>query len=186
MLNKNVDNFFTENEQLAFDPAHVVPGIYFSNDKMLQARTFAYADTHRYRLGINYLQLPVNAPKCPHTNMHRDGAMNMVHRDEEIDYFPSRFDPLREAERFPIPTAIIHGRREKQIIPKENNFKEPGVRYRSWDPARQDRFVGRFVKALSDPRLTYEIRSIWVSYLTQADKSLGMKVASRLNIRPTM
>lgn len=84
VLNKNVDNFFTENEQLAFDPAHVVPGIYFSNDKMLQARTFAYADTHRYRLGINYLQLPVNAPKCPHTNMHRDGAMNMVHRDEEV------------------------------------------------------------------------------------------------------
>jgi catalase len=186
VLNKNVDNFFTENEQLAFDPAHIVPGIYFSNDKMLQARTFAYADTHRYRLGVNYLQLPVNAPKCPHTNMHRDGAMTMVHRDEEIDYFPSRFDPLREAERHPIPTAIIHGRREKQIIPKENNFKEPGVRYRSWDPARQERFIARFVQALSDPRLTYEIRSIWVSYLSQADKSLGMKVASRLNIRPTM
>lgn len=186
VLNKNVDNFFTENEQLAFDPAHIVPGIYFSNDKMLQARTFAYADTHRYRLGVNYLQLPVNAPKCPHTNMHRDGAMTMIHRDEEIDYFPSRFDPLREAERHPIPTAIIHGRREKQIIPKENNFKEPGERYRSWDPARQERFIGRFVQALSDPRLTYEIRSIWVSYLSQADKSLGMKVASRLNVRPTM
>ncbi|XP_057532512.1 catalase-like [Amaranthus tricolor] len=186
VLNRNVDNFFTENEQLAFDPAHIVPGIYFSNDKMLQARTFAYADTHRYRLGINYLQLPVNAPKCPHTNNHRDGAMTMIHRDEEIDYFPSRFDPVREAEKSPIPTVIVHGRREKQIIPKENNFKEPGERYRSWDPARQERFIGRFVKALSDPRLTYEIRNIWVSWLSQADKSLGMKVASRLNIRPTM
>ncbi|XP_074263843.1 catalase isozyme 1-like [Silene latifolia] len=186
VLNKNIDNFFNENEMLAFNPAAIVPGIHFSDDKMLQARTFAYADTQRYRLGPNFMQLPVNAPKCPHHNNHRDGPMNMVFRDEEVDYFPSRFDPVREAERFPIPHFVIHGRRERQIIPKENNFKEPGDRYRSWDPARQERFIGRFVKALSDPRLTYEIRSIWVNWFTQADKSLGMKVASRLNVRPTM
>uniref|UniRef100_UPI003BB626AD catalase-related domain-containing protein n=1 Tax=Pleomorphochaeta sp. DL1XJH-081 TaxID=3409690 RepID=UPI003BB626AD len=68
----------------------------------------------------------------------------------------------------------------------ENNFKEPGVRYRSWAPDRQERFVKRWVDALSDPRLTHEIRSIWVSYWSQADKSLGQKLASRLNVRPTM
>ncbi|KAG2655460.1 hypothetical protein PVAP13_1KG021100 [Panicum virgatum] len=61
VLDRNVDNFFNENEQLAFGPGLVVPGIYYSDDKMLQCRVFAYADTQRYRLGPNYLMLPVNA-----------------------------------------------------------------------------------------------------------------------------
>lgn len=84
VLNKNIDNFFTENEMLAFNPGLVVPGIYFTNDKMLQTRIFAYGDTQRHRLGPNYLMLPVNAPKCPHRNNHYDGFMNFMHRDEEV------------------------------------------------------------------------------------------------------
>ncbi|MBL2417169.1 catalase, partial [Klebsiella pneumoniae] len=72
VLNRNIDNFFAENEQLAFNPALVPPGIYYSDDKMLQGRVFAYSDTQRYRLGVNYLQLPVNAPKCAHHNNHYD------------------------------------------------------------------------------------------------------------------
>lgn len=72
------------------------------------------------------------------------------------------------------------------IIPKENNFKQPGERYRSFAPDRQERFIQRWVDALSDPRVTYEIRSIWISYWSQADKSLGQKLASRLNVRPSI
>ncbi|MBL2068947.1 catalase, partial [Klebsiella pneumoniae] len=79
--------------------ALVPPGIYYSDDKMLQGRVFAYSDTQRYRLGVNYLQLPVNAPKCAHHNNHYDGKMNFMHRDEEVDYFPSRFSTVRAAER---------------------------------------------------------------------------------------
>nr|AWW16514.1 CAT-3 [Ipomoea pes-caprae] len=186
VLNKNIDNFFAENEMLAMDPAHIVPGIYFSDDKMLQARIFAYADTHRHRLGPNYMLLPVNAPKCAYHNNSYDGYMNFVHRDEEVDYFPSRFDNTRNAERFPTPLRIVTGRRDKCVIEKENNFKQPGDRYRSWAPDRQERFINRWVKSLSEPRVTHEIRSTWISYLTQADRSLGQKVASRLNLRPTM
>ena len=84
VLNKNIDNFFNENEMLAFNPGAIVPGIYYTNDKMFQTRTFAYADTQRHRLGPNYMQIPVNAPKCPNYNNHRDGSMNFVHRDEEV------------------------------------------------------------------------------------------------------
>ncbi|KAI4354623.1 hypothetical protein L6164_003472 [Bauhinia variegata] len=186
VLNKNIDNFFNENEMLAFNPAHVVPGIYYSDDKMLQGRLFAYSDTHRYRLGPNYLQLPVNAPKCPHHNNHFDGSMNFMHRDEEVNYFPSRHDPVRHAERFPINSAIIHGRRDRKVLEKENNFKQAGDRYRSWAPDRQDRFVRRWVEVLSDPKVTHEVRSIWISYLTQSDRSLGQKVATRLNLRPSI
>jgi catalase len=84
VLNKNIDNFFAENEQLAFCPAIIVPGIYYSDDKLLQTRIFSYADTQRHRLGPNYLQLPANAPKCAHHNNHHEGFMNFMHRDEEV------------------------------------------------------------------------------------------------------
>ncbi|KAI8015503.1 Catalase isozyme 1 [Camellia lanceoleosa] len=186
VLNKNIDNFFAENEQLAFCPAIVVPGIYYSDDKLLQTRIFSYADTQRHRLGPNYLQLPANAPKCANHNNHHEGFMNFMHRDEEVNYFPSRFDPVRHAERHPIPPSVLMGRRDKCIIEKENNFKQPGERYRSWAPDRQERFICRWVDALSDPRVTHEIRSIWISYWSQADKSLGQKIANHLNVRPSI
>ncbi|KAG0460694.1 hypothetical protein HPP92_020991 [Vanilla planifolia] len=186
VLNKNIDNFFAENEQLAFCPAIIVPGIYYSDDKLLQTRIFSYADTQRHRLGPNYLMLPPNAPKNAHHNNHHEGFMNFLHRDEEVNYFPSRYDPSRNAERFPIPTPILNGKREKTIIHKENNFKQPGERYRSWDPERQERFVHRWVDALSDPRVTHEIRSIWISYWSQSDRSLGQKLATRLSVKPSI
>ncbi|KAJ0725405.1 putative peroxidase [Helianthus annuus] len=185
VLNKNIDNFFAENEQLAFCPAIIVPGIYYSDDKLLQTRIFSYADTQRHRLGPNYLQLPANAPKCAHHNNHHDGFMNFMHRDEEVNYFPSRYDPVRHAEQYPIPPVMLSGKRNKCVIEKENNFKQPGERYRSWDPDRQERFICRIVGALSDPRVTHEVRTIWVSYWSQADKSLGQKIASRLNVKPS-
>jgi catalase len=186
VLNKNVDNFFNENEQLAFSPGVVPPGIYYSNDKMLQCRIFAYGDTQRHRLGPNYLLLPANAPKCAHHNNHHEGFMNFTHRDEEVNYWPSRFDSTRVAERFPISKAHVSGIREKTVIPKENNFIQPGERYRTWDHDRQERFIGRMVKALSDPRLTHEIRSIWLSYMSQCDKTLGQKLTARLNTKASM
>ncbi len=62
-------------------------GIGYSDDKMLQTRIFSYADTQRYRLGPNYLMLPVNAPKNVHHNNHHDGVMNFMHRDEEVSSF---------------------------------------------------------------------------------------------------
>jgi catalase len=186
VLNRNIDNFFAENEQLAFGPGLVVPGIYYSDDKMLQCRVFAYADTQRYRLGPNYLSLPVNAPKCAHHNNHYDGLMNFVDRSEEVDYYPSRHAPLRHAERYPIPTRPVTGRREKIIIQKQNDFKQPGERYRSWATDRQDRFIQRWAEALSHPKVSYELRSIWVNYLAKCDTSLGQKVGNRLNVKPSM
>lgn len=87
VLNKNIDNFFAENEQLAFGPGVIVPGIYYTDDKMFQTRLFSYSDTQRHRLGPNYLMLPVNAPKCAHHNNHHEGFMNFMHRDEEVFYY---------------------------------------------------------------------------------------------------
>ncbi|MBN1775752.1 MAG: catalase [Clostridiales bacterium] len=76
-LNRNPENFFAEVEQAAFTPAHVVPGIGFSPDRFLQGRLFSYGDAHRYRLGVNYNQIPVNRAKVPVNDYHRDGAMRV-------------------------------------------------------------------------------------------------------------
>jgi len=166
-LNKNIDNFFNENEQLAFCPGVIVPGIYYTDDKMFQTRVFSYSDTQRHRFGPNYLLLPVNAPKCSHHNNHHDGFMNFMHRDEEVNYFPSRFDPVRHSETLPIPRNLVSCTRSKRVIAKENNFNQPGERFRSWLPDRQERFIRRFADALCDVKVTDEIRSVWISYWSQ-------------------
>lgn len=186
VLNKNIDNFFNENEQLAFCPGVIVPGIYYTDDKMFQTRVFSYSDTQRHRLGPNYLLLPVNAPKCSHHNNHHDGFMNFMHRDEEVNYFPSRFDPVRHSETLPIPRNLVSGTRSKRVIAKENNFNQPGERFRSWLPDRQERFIRRFADALCDVKVTDEIRSVWISYWSQCDQDLGQRLVKRLNMKSSM
>ncbi|RWW46973.1 hypothetical protein BHE74_00047073, partial [Ensete ventricosum] len=162
VLNKNIDNFFNENEQLAFCPAIIVPGIYYSDDKLLQTRIFSYADTQRHRLGPNYLMLPVNAPKSAYHNNHHDGFMNFMQRDEEVNlsflYFCYILVGLRDCFLFLVWLM-------QSIIKKENNFKQPGERYRSW---ATDRFV------------------LGPSCFYGCDKSLGQKIATRLNVKPNM
>ena len=81
---------------MAFCPAIIVPGISYTEDKLLQTRIFSYADTQRHRLGPNYLMLPVNAPRNQYHNNHHEGLMNFAHRDEEVSLIQER---ERERER---------------------------------------------------------------------------------------
>ena len=97
-LNRNPENYFAEGEQAAFSPSNIVRGIGFSPDKVLQARIFSYAVAHRYRMGTHYEALPVNAPKCPVHDYHKNGPMRF-------------FEP-----RHP----VLH------ISFGSGNFKEPG------------------------------------------------------------
>lgn len=121
------------------------------------------------------------ALQCAHHNNHHEGFMNFMHRDEEVNYFPSRFDPVRNSERVPnMSGAALAGKREKMVIPKENNFAQAGERWRSFDAARRDRFVERVAGMLLDSRCTQEIRRIWVGYFSQADATLGQKIAMKL------
>jgi catalase len=93
VLDRNPDNYFAEVEQAAFDPGHFVPGIGPSPDKMLQGRLFAYGDAHRYRLGINHTQLPINRPHATEAdNYGRDGFMRFdAHYGREKNYEPNSF-----------------------------------------------------------------------------------------------
>ena len=89
-LNRNVDNFFAETEQVAFMPTNILPGMDFSNDPLLQGRLFSYLDTQKSRLGTtNFHQIPINAPKCPFHNMQRDGMMQTLVPTGRANYEPN-------------------------------------------------------------------------------------------------
>ena len=95
-LNRNPSDYFTEIEQAAFSPAHMIPGVEASPDKMLQGRLFAYGDTHRHRLGANYRQIPVNQPRVNVTNYQRDGPMRIENQAGAPNYFPNSFQGPEE------------------------------------------------------------------------------------------
>lgn len=86
-LNRNVDNVFAETEQVAFHPGHVVPGIDFTNDPLLQGRLFSYTDTQLIRLGgPNFHELPINRPVCPFHNNQRDGYGRQTINQGTVSY----------------------------------------------------------------------------------------------------
>jgi len=97
-LNRNVDEYFTQTEQVAFCTSHVVPGIGFSDDPLLQGRNFSYFDTQLSRLGVNWQELPINRPVCPVLNFNRDGAMRHTISRGNINYWPNRHDAGRPAD----------------------------------------------------------------------------------------
>jgi catalase len=97
VLDRNVDNFFAETEQVAYCPANIVPGIDFTNDPLLQGRLFSYLDTQKSRLGTaNFHQIPINAPKCPFQNFQRDGQMQMTVPKGRANYEPNSLDMAGE------------------------------------------------------------------------------------------
>ncbi|SEP75610.1 catalase [Faunimonas pinastri] len=89
VLNRNVDNYFAETEQVAFHPGHVVPGIDFSNDPLLQGRLFSYIDTQLRRVGPNFAELPINRPVCPVHNNQRDAMARQTINKGRVSYFPN-------------------------------------------------------------------------------------------------
>ena len=111
VLDRVVDNFFAETEQVAFCTQNIVPGIDFTNDPLLQGRNFSYLDTQLKRLGgPNFTHLPVNAPKCPVAHFQQDGHMAMTNPVGRINYEPNsasgdlrgpREDPAAASRRFP-------------------------------------------------------------------------------------
>jgi len=114
VLDRWPNNFFAETEQVAYCPSHVVPGIDFSNDPLLQGRLFSYHDTQLSRLGSpNFHQIPINAPKCPLSNQQRDGHMQMEQPEGRVAYEPNsclRTRPVRRP-----PTAFIALRLQKPV-----------------------------------------------------------------------
>lgn len=107
--------------------------------------------------------------------------MNSVYRDEEVNYYPSRFDPVRHSEIVPMPSTIVTGLRVRVTQQdKANNFGQAGDRFRSWSLDRQERFIKIWVSHLSDPKVTPELRQIWLGYWSECSMELGEKLSKGL------
>ncbi|WP_157153005.1 catalase [Brachyspira murdochii] len=109
-LNKNPENYFAEVEQSAFSPSTIIPGIGFSPDRMLQGRLFSYTDTQRYRLGVNYASIPVNAPRCPFHSFHKDGYMRVdTNNGAKTPYEPNSKGEWKEQKEYAEPPLKLYG-----------------------------------------------------------------------------
>lgn len=114
-LNKVPDNFFLETEQSAFAPSNLIPGIEPSEDRLLQGRLFAYADTQLYRLGANLFQLPINRPLVEVNSHNQEGASNSAQTASDINYQPSRKLELKEDPQFKaVQTQLVGSVQQKR------------------------------------------------------------------------
>ena len=183
VLNKNPGNFFAEVEQSAFCPATIVPRIDFSNDKLPQGRVFSYTDTQIYRLGTNYLELPINRPKVSVNNNQQDGFMQILPNHGSTNYYPNTLgDGLpKQAPETEIPEVVYtKGNEVRKPINKKNDYAQAGERYLSLNATDQDHLVSNIVESLS-----YALNPIQKKMLAnfmKANKELGNRIASGLKI----
>ncbi len=176
------ENFFAEVEQSAFNPAHVVPGIGFSPDRMLQARLFSYGDAQRYRLGVNHHQIPVNAPRCPVHSYHRDGQMRIDgNQGGTLAYEPNSYGEWQEQPEFREPPLAIDGAADHwNHRVDEDYYSQPGALYRLMTPAQQRVLCENTGRAMGDA--PEEIKRRHVSNCAKADPAYGAGVAKALGL----
>ncbi|HEO8419111.1 TPA: catalase [Yersinia enterocolitica] len=181
VLDRNPVDFHAEIEQAAFGTGVLVDGMDFSDDKMLQGRTFSYSDTQRYRVGANYLKVPVNAPKAPvRTNQHR-GQMDVRDPKESgdnphINYEPSMLGGFKEAskeERAP-HQPTYNAAAMSAPIDRPNNYGQAGHTYRSFEDWERDELIKNLSEALAI--CDKKIQDAMIEHFTQADEEYGIRV----------
>lgn len=184
VLNKNPENYFAEVEQSAFGTGVLVDGLDFSDDKMLQGRTFSYSDTQRYRVGTNYLQLPINAPKKRVATNQRDGQMTyFVDRapgqTPHVNYEPSSLGGLQEVTRSGEDhEPSYNAKLVRQKIDRADDFKQAGETYRKFEPWERDELIDNLVDALKVCKP--HIQQKMIEHFTNADPEYGSRVAEGL------
>ncbi len=186
VLNRNPENYFAEVEQVAFGTGVLVDGLDFSDDKMLQGRTLSYSDTQRYRVGPNYLQLPINAPKKRVATNQRDGAMTYAvdmpeGSNPHVNYEPSTMNGLVEAKPAGKPhTPHVSGNLVREMIDRTNDFKQAGERYRSYEDWERGDLVENTVNNIKNATLEIKQRMLWL--FSQCDADYARRVAQGLSL----
>lgn len=181
-LNHNPENFFAEVEQAAFEPSNVPHGMGFSPDKMLQGRLFSYPDTHRYRLGVNYAQLPVNRPRCPVNNYNRDGFMRFDGNfGGEVNYQPNSFGGPIDSKQFSEPPLKISGDADRYDHRKNNDdYSQAGNLYRLMNEDQKSQLIDNIVRSMKSVPQAIQLRQ--VNHFCKADPNYGERVAKGLGI----
>jgi catalase len=189
VLNRNPENFFAETEQVAFHPGHVVPGIDFSNDPLLQGRLFSYTDTQLSRLGgPNFHELPINRGVCPFHNFQRDGMHRQTINKGQVNYEPNTLATGSE-QRVDGGTGGFQSYPEELESPKvrrrsasfDDHFSQATLFWNSQSPAEKDHIVAAFQFELSKVQVP-AIRQRVVDNLAHVDAKLARKVAEPLGI----
>lgn len=180
-LNRYPDNYFAEVEQAAFSPANIVPGIGFSPDRMLQARLFSYGDAQRYRLGVNFNHIPVNAPRCPFQSYHRDGAMRTDGNLSGAKTYQPNSEGLWDNQPvFAEPPLPIDGPADRfDHYADDDHYEQPGNLFRLMTPAQQRLLFENTARALGDA--APHIKQRHVDNCAKADPAYGAGVAAALN-----
>jgi catalase len=189
VLDRVVDNFFAETEQVAFCTQNIVPGIDFTNDPLLQGRNFSYLDTQLKRLGgPNFTHIPINAPKCPVHNFQQDGHMAMTNPKGRVNYEPNSWGAAaggpRESPDRGFISAKVTSNGEKQRVRSElfsDHYSQARQFYFSQTEIEQTHIKDAFVFELSKVE-TPAIRARVVSHLLNVDEALATQVADGLGL----
>lgn len=189
-LNRIPDNYFADVEQSAFAPAHVVDGISYSPDKMLQGRILSYPDAHRYRLGTNYEQLPVN--RCPFAvnNYERDGQMRLDGNGGSApNYFPNSFDSIKPDPAYKTLAmhldSMVADNFDRNADGENDHYSQPGIFYRQvlteQDKRNLVHNIVSSMKGIGGPK-RMDIIQRQLCHFFRADIGLGMAIAAGLEV----
>ncbi|MFA3129365.1 catalase HPII [Acinetobacter pittii] len=192
VLNRNIDNFFAETEQVAFCPGHIVPGIDFTNDPLLQARLFSYTDTQLSRLGgPNFHQIPINKPVCPFHNNQRDGIHQHTIHKGQASYQPNSIDNDWPAETPPAasnggfesyPEQISGHKLRQRSETFSDHFSQPRLYYKSLAPHEQKHVVDAYTFELSKVQRKHIRERQVQQILANIDLDLARQVGANLGI----
>ena len=186
VLDRNPENYFAEVEQASFEPANMVRGIGPSPDRMLLGRLFSYPDTHRYRIGPNYLQLPINQPKSAIHSYNKDGAMRYAHAGAQPVYAPNSYGgPKADSERYPDASWQADGEIERSaqtLHAEDDDYGQAGSLYRDvMSASERDHLVENLIGHLSmEVRTQTQKRA--VENWRKVDADLGARLVAGLGL----
>ena len=192
-LNQNPHNYFQDIEQVAFAPAHIVDGIGYSPDKMLQGRLLSYPDAQRYRLGVNYQQIPVN--RCPFetNNYQRDGQMRIDgNGGENPNYFPNSFDDMVVDENYKEPPLVINTPiadwYDRNCEGENDHYSQPGILFNLMTLQQQNNTIHNIVTSMTaiDGLKRMEIINRQMALWFRVDNQLGIEISKGLGIEVTV
>lgn len=182
VLNRNPENYFAEVEQAAFSPGAFVPGIEASPDKMLQGRLFAYADAHRYRVGVNHNHLPINRPKSDVHHYQRDGQMRFDgNGGGSVYYEPNSYGGPTETPEHKQTAFPVSGVAENAPYDHNDHYTQAGDLYRLMSTEERERLVNNIVEAMK-PVEKDEIKLRQIAHFYKADPEYGLGVARGLGL----
>jgi len=190
VLDRNPENFFAEIEQSSFEPSNMVPGIGPSPDKMLQGRLFSYPDAHRYRIGTNYLQLPVNRPIAEVNSYNFDGSMRYHHSGDQPVYAPNSYGgPAADPQRYPEPTFTIDDvemiRSAGRLHAEDDDFGQAGKLYRdAFTDLDREHLIHNVTGHLGSG-VNQIVQARAIAVWTKVDPTLGQRLAQGIGLTTT-